>query len=646
MKKVLNLLLLLVTVAFGAVAADGFHTSGTKLLDANGNEFIMRGCNYSWAWQRGNEYSVIPAAKRIGCNTIRIQLSTGKKWERCSKSSLERLIKLCEDNKLVVVFNTHDETGSNNYSDLENAANFWIEMKDVLNAHRKTVLVNISNEWYGDWKSDPWAEGYKKVIPKLRNAGILNTLVVDCAGWGQYPKSIFDKGREVAATDSKNNIVFSMHFYQHAAGSDYQVRSNIDNALNLGVPVIIGEFACEHQGENVAWQTILDYTKEKKVGYLVWSWTGNGSGVEACDMFGSYDDSYWKPNGTNTVKGRNGIQQTSKECTIFDPNGGDQGGGDDDTPDNPGDATATVLWEGSVDFAAWTGMLEYKPGSSQWKSQQMSGMKKGDKLVFHFTGVASDDKAPGQIQLATFGLDSQWTWTVLVDADNIYNNTYTYTVSDNPVEDYTDLEMLSARGFAAKGQNATLVKVELVTAGNGGSQGGDDDDDDEPGQAGETVVDTPDFNVATWSDMYHIEKSKLGTLTVADKVRLHIECNNGAEIQVAYKTQSSDWSTYIAYAPLSGTTYDLPMTDAGLLEGANYDGLYFKGHDYVIKKVSVIRPGQSGVEETVSSEVAGTIDFGQPYEIYTLDGRKVAEMVEGRLYILRQGMTVVKWVAR
>ena len=32
-------------------AATG-STSGTKLLDANGNEFVMRGVNYSYAWQK------------------------------------------------------------------------------------------------------------------------------------------------------------------------------------------------------------------------------------------------------------------------------------------------------------------------------------------------------------------------------------------------------------------------------------------------------------------------------------------------------------------------------------------------------------------------------------------------------------------
>ncbi len=638
MKKFFTLLLLLMAVTCGAVAADGFYTSGTRLMDANGNEFLMRGCNYSWAWQRGHESTVIPAAKRIGCNVIRIQLSTGQKWQRCSKSDLERLIKLCEDNKLVVIFNTHDETGSNQYSDLENAANFWISMKDVLNAHRKSVLVNISNEWYGSWDSYGWADGYKKVIPMLRDAGILNTLVVDCAGYGQYPKSIFDKGREVAATDSKGNLIFSMHFYQDAAGSDDKVRNNIDNALNVGVPVILGEFACEHQGHTIAWQTILDYTKEKNVGYLVWSWTGNGGGAEACDMFGGYDDSNWKTNGTNTVKGRNGIRQTSKECSVFDPNGDQGGGGGNENPG--GNTSGTSLWEGSLALGSWTGMLEYKPDNSQWKDQQMSGLKKGDKLVFHFTGVSSDEEAPGQIQLATFGLDSRWTWTILVDADNIHNNEYTYTIADAVVGDYTDLAMLSAHGFAVKGQNATLTKVELKTAG--GDQGGGDN----PG-SNESVVDTPDFNMSSWEALYHISKSKLGSLGSTDIVRLYVSCNPDAEIQVAYKTAGSDWNKYVDYAPISGSAYELPMTDSGLCEGANYDGLYFKGHDYIIQKVSVIRPGQSGTDEiTLFESERPVIDFNMPHEIYTLDGRQVAEMISGRIYLLRQGATVVKWIAR
>lgn len=647
MKKIFSLIMLFVLAATaGADAAEGFYTSGTKLMDANGNEFVARGVNYSYAWQRGNERRVIKAAKEIGCNAIRIQLSTGKKWQKCYAGDIERIMNYCVENKLVCILNTHDETGSNNYADLENAANYWIEMKDVLNRYRKYLLVNISNEWYGSWQSDPWAEGYKKVIPMLRKAGIKNTLVVDCAGYGQYPRSLSDCGRDVAAADTEHNIVFSMHFYQDAANTSDKVRSNIDNALKVGVPVILGEFAYKHQGHDIAWQTILDYTKEKNVGTFVWSWTGNGGGAEDCDMFGGYDASDWKPNGTNTVKGRNGIQQTSKECSIFDPNGGNGGGGDDPdpTPNPGGNEGTTVLWEGSYDVT-WDELFEYKnvAGNADWKAAQMAAMQEGDKLVFTYTNVSHDAKAPGQIQLATFGLDSQWSWATLVAYDDIPGNVYTYVIANTPAgaNDETDLEMISHRGFAVKGQNATLVKIELVSKNGGGSTG------EETG--GETVIDSPNYNIATWDELYHIEKSKLGgNLTSKDKVRLYVSCKAAAEVQVCYKTADSDWSKYIDYAPIAGDTYDIPMTDPKLLEGANYDGLYIKGHDYTILKVSVIRAGQSGVEETVAEgfQPEETIDFDQPYEIYTLDGRRVGEMLSGTVYILRQGSVILKYVRR
>lgn len=499
MRKIFSLILMLV-MAVGAVsAADGFYTSGTKLMDANGNEFVMRGCNYSYAWQTGNEYSVIPAAKRIGCNSIRIQLSTGRKWSKTSRSAVERLIRLCEENKLIVIFNTHDETGSNDYGDLENACNYWLEIKDLLNAHRKTVLVNISNEWCGDWNSGLWADGYLKAIPKLRDGGLLNTLVVDCGGYGQYPKSLFDRGRDVARADRLNNLVFSIHMYQDAGKDEYTVKNNIDRGLQLGVPLIIGEFAYRHQGHDVAWQTILDYTKEKNVGYLVWSWTGNGNGAEDCDMFGGYDDSYYKPNGTNTVKGRNGIKATSRECGYYS---GQQGGG---------------------------------------------------------------------------------------------------------------------------------------------QQGGGD----QPGDFRETTVDTPDYNVADWNTTeYHLTKEKLGTVGSSDIVRLYVETNSGAEVQVAYKDAAYNWTEYIAYAPISAPVYELRMEDQALRDGANTDGLYFKGHDYTIKKVTVVRPGNSGIDSADSALSAPTIDFDSPYEIYTLDGRRVVGMLPGHIYILRQGTTVLKYLRR
>lgn len=443
-----------------------FKVSGRKILDANNNEFIMRGCNYSWCWQRGHEGTVIPAAKRIGCNIIRIQLGDGKQYYKPSKDELEYLIQLCERNRIVAMFNTHDETGSDNYSDLERAAKFWLEMKDVLNKHTATVIVNISNEWFGSWnKASEWADGYKKVIPMLRDGGLKNMLVVDCAGYGQWPASIFQRGNEVAATDNLKNTVLSMHFYDDAASSDSKVQDNIDNALRLNVPVIIGEFAYKHKGRNVAWQKILDYATEKSMGYLVWSWTGNGSGTEDCDMFGGYDDSDWKPNGTYCIKGRNGVAQTSKECSIFagynpvepDPDPVDPDPVDPDDPvDYSVDGTHSLNPAG--DPKNWKNEIEI-PASVFQKATTSSVIR------FH---LASNDGAQMQFALK---MGSDWTWTQIGDYYDVYATPYDLHIADveqmtadtdYQVDPATVVSGLKDHGLYIKGKAFTLAKVELL----------------------------------------------------------------------------------------------------------------------------------------------------------------------------------------
>ena len=64
-----------------------------------------------------------------------------------------------------------------------------------------------------------------------------------------------------------------------------------------------------------------------------------------------------------------------------------------------------------------------------------------------------------------------------------------------------------------------------------------------------------------------------------------------------------------------------------------------KGQAATLIKVELVKKGSSGVENVA---VDNTIDFSAPVEIYTIDGRRVSEMTQGRIYILRQGNKVVK----
>lgn len=57
-------------------SAKGFTTQGTKIIDGNGNEFVPRGLNFSYAWHT-SDWWVFAAAKEKGCNALRVNISNG-----------------------------------------------------------------------------------------------------------------------------------------------------------------------------------------------------------------------------------------------------------------------------------------------------------------------------------------------------------------------------------------------------------------------------------------------------------------------------------------------------------------------------------------------------------------------------------------
>lgn len=336
-----------------AIAEGSFKVEGSKLLDANGNEFIMRGINHAHAWYRDQLDTALEAIAATGANCVRVVLSNGEVWEKIPQDEVEKIIKKCEELKMVAILEVHDATTgtseekngetvqvTDDISWLDKAADYWIELKDLVNAHTNTVIVNIANEWHNAGWANPqeWADGYKTVIPKLREAGIKNTLMVDCDGGGQFPVSLYgEEGNdqrpvlapEVLASDPDGNTMFSIHMYEFDAKTADNVKKNIDGTIGTGVCFVIGEFAGSRspKEDNVDEQTIMDYCTEKGIGYIAWSWKGNTpariSSTErepysimdiAVEWDGSVLNEKW---GDIVINGTNGIKETSKLCSVF-----------------------------------------------------------------------------------------------------------------------------------------------------------------------------------------------------------------------------------------------------------------------------------------------------------------------------------------
>lgn len=302
-----------------SAVSGGFKVDGTKLLDANGNEFVLRGINHSHAWFKDQDETAIKAIAETGANCVRIVLACGIKWSRDSRPDVTRLIDMCRENNLIAIVEVHDGTGDDSPETLDKIADYWIKIKDALIGNEAYVILNIANEWTGNWDSDNWGTAYASAIPKIREAGIENTIMVDAAGWGQYGKSIQDKGAEVFSSDPLGNTMFSVHMYGTAGKNSTTIEENITGATDRGLCICVGEFGYKHSDGDVDEAYIMKYCTENNIGYLGWSWKGNGGGVEYLDLAEEWDGSKLSADwGEVLINGENGIRSTSKPCSVFE----------------------------------------------------------------------------------------------------------------------------------------------------------------------------------------------------------------------------------------------------------------------------------------------------------------------------------------
>ena len=73
MSKLLPVLLILVSAIQLTMSIEGgFHIEGTKLIDAKGNEFIMRGINHAYTWFKDVTNPAMNAIANTKANTKHI----------------------------------------------------------------------------------------------------------------------------------------------------------------------------------------------------------------------------------------------------------------------------------------------------------------------------------------------------------------------------------------------------------------------------------------------------------------------------------------------------------------------------------------------------------------------------------------------
>ncbi len=333
---ILALIISMFVFAQPAHAAAGFTISGGRLLDANGNQFIMRGVSHAHTWYPSQTNS-FASIKALGANSVRVVLSSGDRWTKNTASDVANVITLCKNNRLICVLEVHDTTGYGEdgaATTLSRAVDYWISIQSVLTGQEKYIIVNIGNEPYGNGSAgNNWASDTSAAIRRLRTAGFQHTIMVDAPNWGQDWQNIMrDNAQTVFNADTARNTIFSIHMYG-VYNTAAKVTDYLGRFRTAGLPIVVGEFGNMHSDGDPDEDTIMSYSQANGIGYLGWSWSGNGGGVEYLDMVNNFNANSLTPWGQRIFNGANGIKQTSREATVY-------GGGNPTTPPTTPPTTA------------------------------------------------------------------------------------------------------------------------------------------------------------------------------------------------------------------------------------------------------------------------------------------------------------------
>ncbi|MBM7858337.1 glycoside hydrolase family 5 protein [Lentzea nigeriaca] len=322
--SVASVLALMASILVGtqpAEAATGLRVSGTKVVEANGSAFVMRGVNHPHVWFQG-QTKAFADIKSFGANTVRVVLGTGKRWGPSSAADVANVIALCKRNRLICVLEAHDTTGWGDQlgaATLDDAASYWIGLADVLKGQENYVVVNLGNEPFGSnlLVSPAWTSWTKNAVKRLRAAGLQHLLMVDAPMWGQDWLNIMrNNAASVLNADPQHNTLFSVHMYG-VYNTAAKVNAYFDAFRSAGLPLVVGEFGNKHSDGDPDEDTIMAQSQARGIGYLGWSWSGNGGGVEYLDLVRSFNPADLTPWGERFLNGPNGVRQTSKQATIF-----------------------------------------------------------------------------------------------------------------------------------------------------------------------------------------------------------------------------------------------------------------------------------------------------------------------------------------
>lgn len=203
-------------------------------------------------------------------------------------------------NDIIVTF--HQYGGSDNYNDLQTAANWWKNNYSKLGGG---FTINLCNEWGShNLSASSYASAYNAAISTVRSV-YSGPIIMDIPGWGQETLTAYNAFKTSSPRVNDGNVVVSTHIYpgnwNQGRGHTYNT-SDMNDLANIGKTILVGEFGTG--SGNCDWSGCVNFAKSKGWGVLAWAWNGDGGSLNMVSpswASQAWSDSYYTNSYFNTV---------------------------------------------------------------------------------------------------------------------------------------------------------------------------------------------------------------------------------------------------------------------------------------------------------------------------------------------------------
>lgn len=293
----------------GRPPAGWMRIEGGQIVSASGRPVLLRGINLQYGDSPASRLPAIDAIADQGANAIRLQLRRNTTAAQL-RAALDAIV--ARGLVAIPMYWEEDVTCTHDTAGFATAVQRWtVTWKDVLAdpRYRAHLVLNIANEWGQSSRLQDWQDRQVDAIRQIRAAGLAMPLMIDAPDCGQTPGAFSAAtAARLLAADPYTNLVFSVHAYwrfQTAA----LIQAAVDQVRATGVPMVWGEFGQlafqAASGNATDHRALMRDANRRAVGYLAWSWYGNGPEAVLLDM--ATRDS----GGSLTAYGRQVIEGTT-----------------------------------------------------------------------------------------------------------------------------------------------------------------------------------------------------------------------------------------------------------------------------------------------------------------------------------------------